>query len=155
MEVRKFRPGDENELSVLVRRTLVEVNEPDCPKEEIDFLYALYTPEHMLEIAEKGNCYVIEEDGILIGTGTILPDKEWESEIVGAFLLPEYIGKGYGRVLFDTLESDELFTSADRVWLTSSNTALDFYEHYGYEYVYGYRGVDDEGLIVMEKRNNK
>ena len=152
MEVRKFKLGDENELSILIRRTLVEVNEPDCPKEEIDFLYDLYTPEHMIEIADKGNCYVIVEDGILIGTGTILPDKEGESEIVGAFLLPEYIGKGYGRVLFDTLESDELFTSVDRVWLTSSNTALDFYEYYGYEYVYGYRGVDEEGLIVMEKR---
>ena len=150
MMIRDFMRGDEEELSRPIRRTLVEVN-TDCPKDEVAFLYDLYTPEKVIANAQAGHTYVFEEDGVLIGTGTIVPDGEKQSEIVACFLLPEAIGKGYGRKLFDLLESDPLFTNAERVWLTSSNTALKFYEHIGYTYEGGYCHLDEEGLIVMEK----
>ena len=68
----------------------------------------------------------------IIGSGTILPDGETEAEIVAAFLSPESIGKGYGRKLFETLEADELAAMATRVWLTSSDMAVEFYEHMGW-----------------------
>ena len=51
---------------------------------------------------------------------------------MAAFLSPESIGKGYGRKLFETLETDELAAKATRVWLTSSDMALGFYEHMGF-----------------------
>ena len=151
MEVREFEPGTEKEISDLIRRTLVEVNSVDCPKWEIDYLYAAYTPERIVKNAKEGHTYVLWEDGKIIGTGTIGAVAEQESEIYGAFLLPEYIGKGYGRKLFDLLESDCLFTSAHRVWLTASITALKFYEKIGYTYEGGYCHLNEENLIVMEK----
>ena len=40
-----YVPGDETALSMLLRRTLKEVNSNYCPKDEIDWLYARYTPE--------------------------------------------------------------------------------------------------------------
>ena len=127
MIIRDFRMGDQEELSRLIRRTLIEVN-TDCPKDEVAFLYDLYTPEKVIANAAAGHTIV-----------------------VACFLLPEAIGRGLGRKLFDLLESDPLFTGADRVWLTSSNTALKFYEHIGYTYEGGYCHLDEEGLIVMEK----
>lgn len=151
MEIRRFRQGEEREISALIRRTLVEVNSVDCPKWEIDFLYELYTPEKVIKNAEAGSTYVLWENGAIIGTGTILPDGEHQSEIVAAFLLPEAMGKGLGRVLFDTLEADPLFRNARRVWLTSSITALKFYEKIGYAYEGGYCHLNEEKLIVMEK----
>ena len=151
MNIRSFQMGDENSISVLIRRTLVEVNGVDCPKEEIDFLYALYTPEKIIKNAQAGHTYVLWEDGNIIGTGTILPDGEVQSEIVAAFLIPEAIGRGLGRKLFAALESDPLFTGAKRVWLTSSITALKFYEKIGYTYEGGYFHRNEEGLIVFEK----
>ena len=83
---------------------------------------------------------VLEEDGQIIGSGTVLPDGETEAEIVAAFLIPESIGRGYGRKLFETLEADELAVKAERVWLTSSDMALGFYEHMGWVNPNGYRG---------------
>lgn len=151
MEIRDFELGNEQALSDLIRRTLVEVNAVDCPKWEIDFLYDLYTPEKVVKNAQAGHTYVLWEDGHIIGTGTILPDGEVQSEIVAAFLIPEAIGRGLGRVLFDTLEADPLFTNARRVWLTSSITALKFYEKIGYTYEGGYCHLNEEDLIVMEK----
>ena len=74
-------------------------------------------------------------------------------QIIAAFLLPEYIGRGLGRQLFAALESDELAANANRIWLTSSVNALDFYEKAGYQYVYGYRQRGGEmHLLEMEKR---
>ena len=152
MNIRRFQPGDEASISVLIRRTLLEINSADCRKEEIDFLHALYTPEKVARNARDGHTYVFEEDGTIIGTGTILAvEQAGESEIVAAFLAPEVIGRGLGRKLFRVLESDPLFTGAERVWLTSSITALKFYEKIGYTYEGGYCHTNAEGLIVMEK----
>ena len=121
LTIRRFQKGDEEILSIMIRRTLREVNYTS-PKSELDYLIPHYSPETMVELSETGHTYVLEEDGQIIGSGTILPDGETEAEIVAAFLSPESIGKGYGRKLFETLETDELAAKATRVWLTSSDT---------------------------------
>ena len=91
--------------------------------------------------------------GQIIGSGTILPDGETEAEIVAAFLSPESIGKGYGRKLFETLEADELAAMATRVWLTSSDMAVEFYEHMGWVNPNGPRArAGEDNLLYMEKR---
>ena len=107
----------------------------------------------MVELSETGHTYVLEEDGQIIGSGTVLPDGETEAEIVAAFLSPESIGKGYGRKLFETLETDELAAKAARVWLTSSDMALGFYEHMGWVNPNGPRArAGEDNLLYMEKR---
>ena len=89
----------------------------------------------------------------IIGSGTVLPDGETEAEIVAAFLAPESIGKGYGRKLFETLETDELAAKAARVWLTSSDMAVEFYEHMGWVNPNGPRArAGEDNLLYMEKR---
>ena len=153
VEIRRFIPGEEATLSILLRRTLMEVNANYCPAAEMDWLYNRYTPQGVAEIAGQGHMYVVVEDGITVGTGTTVMTGENECEIIAAFLLPEAIGHGLGRKLFDVLESDELAASAKRIWLTSSVNALDFYEKIGYKYVYGYRQRGGEmHLLEMEKR---
>ena len=151
MEIRRFRPGDEQAISALIRRTLTEVN-TDCPIWEIEWLYDHYTPEAVLKMAAECHTYVLWEDDRIIGTGSVSVTGETETEIIAAYLLPEYIGFGHGTALFDTLESDPLAQKADRLWLTSSVTALDFYEKRHYAYCDGYRGRGADGLITMEKR---
>lgn len=146
-----YMPGDETALSVLLRRTLIEVNANYCPKDEIDWLYARYTPETVAEIAAGGHTYVMTEDGKIVGTGTVITTGERECEIIAAFLLPEAIGRGLGRQLFQTLESDALCVGAKRIWLTSSVNALDFYEKIGYVNPNGYRVRGDDNLLTMEK----
>ena len=65
----------------------------------------------------------------------------------------EIIGKGYGRKLFETLEADELAAKATRVWLTSSDMAVEFYEHMGWVNPNGPRArAGEDNLLYMEKR---
>ena len=152
LTIRRFQTGDENALSALIRRTLREVNYTS-PKSELDYLIPHYSPKTMAELSRTGHTYVLEEDGQIVGSGTVLPDGETEAEIVAAFLIPESIGRGYGRKLFETLEADELAVKAERVWLTSSDMALGFYEHMGWVNPNGYRvRAGEENLLYMEKR---
>lgn len=151
VEIKLFCSGNEHPISSLIRRTLVEVNATDCPSHEIAYLYGKYEPDTIAEIAKAGHTYVLWHDGKIIGCGSVVPDEN-TPEIVAAFLLPEYIGRGYGRKLFEVLESDELCTIAGRVWLTSSVTATPFHEKMGYTYRFGYRNSGGEdNLIEMEK----
>ena len=83
LTIRRFQKGDEEILSVMIRRTLREVNYTS-PKSELDYLIPHYSPETMVELSETGHTYVLEEDGQIIGSGTILPDGETEAEIVAA-----------------------------------------------------------------------
>ena len=94
--------------------------------------------------------YVMTEGDVIVGTGTVTITGEWECEIIAAFLLPEAIGRGLGRQLFDTLEGDTWCAEARRIWLTSSVNALDFYEKRGYVNPNGYRARGEDGLLTME-----
>ena len=151
-EIRRYLPGDEDTLSVLLRRTLLEVNAHYCPKGEIDWLYDRYTPETVVQIARDGHMYVMTEGGAIVGTGTVVQTGERECEIIAAFLLPETIGRGLGTQLFDVLEGDEWCAAAKRIWLTSSVNALDFYEKRGYVNPNGYRTRGADNLLTMEIR---
>ena len=151
-EIRRYQSGDEDALSRLLRRTLLEVNAHHCPKGEIDWLYDRYTPETVAQIAQDGHMYVMTEDGTIVGTGTVVQTGEGECEIIAAFLLPEAIGRGLGTQLFDMLEGDEWCAAARRIWLTSSVNALDFYEKRGYVNPNGYRTRGADSLLTMEIR---
>ena len=151
-EIRRYVPGDEGALSALLRRTLLEVNAHYCPKGEIEWLYDRYTPETVAQIAADGHMYVMTEDGVIVGTGTVVQTGELECEIIAAFLLPEAIGRGLGTQLFDVLEGDEWCAAAKRIWLTSSVNALDFYEKRGYVNPNGYRTRGADNLLTMEIR---
>jgi len=81
---------------------------------------------------------VIEENGSLVGTAGICPSR-WErfsgyGEIVSLYLLPEYIGKGYGRKLFErcVAELRSLGFSSILLWVLEENDrARRFYERNG------------------------
>ena len=154
MEIRRFQPGDENEAAAIIQRCLKEVNTED-PQWENDWLSERYTPDFIREMAKTCHTYVICDRDQVVATGTIKIDENApgikQSEIVSCFIRPEYIGKGLGRMLFETLESDEYFRSAQRVYLTSSVMAQDFYEHMGYKNPNGHGVRNAETLLEYEK----
>ena len=149
MEIRRFVEGEEKSLSTLIRRDLQEVNTED-PIEENQWLFNHYTPEYIKTAAKTDHTYTIVENGIPIATGNVKMLDDGSAEICGCFVAPEYIGKGVGKLLFDTLEADEYCKKATRIWLTTSVMARGFYEKRGYQYVYGYLGKNPDGLVEME-----
>lgn len=150
--VRRFLPSEAEAVSVLIRRTLLEINQGSDPQWEIDYLYAHYTPETILKNSQKGHTYVLEENGVLLGTGTIMEAGAGEGELLALFLSPEAVGHGHGAQLVRSIEADPLFCGSKRVWLTTSVMARHFYERMGYQYVGGHPNRDNpDGLVYMEK----
>ena len=81
----------------------------------------------------EGRDVVLEGDDI-IGCGAIGPfwGKEDESSLFTIFVDPDKQGKGIGRHIMNTLESDEFFLRAKRIEIPASITGVPFYLKMGY-----------------------
>ena len=114
MLIRRFRKTDAEDVSQLIRTTIRISNTKDYPVELMDALIETETPEHILERASWTHFYVVQDGGQIIGGGAIGPywGKEDESCLFTIFVLPEYQGKGVGRMIMETLEKDEFFLRA-------------------------------------------
>lgn len=153
MNIRQFEPSDAHAVSELIRNTIKISNTKDYPKELMDALINVETPEHVLERASWTHFYVVEDQEKIIGCGAIGPywGKEDESSLFTIFVSPEYQGKGVGRAIIDTLEKDEYFLRAKRIEIPASITGVPFYLKMGYHFKNGISEPDEEHLIRMEK----
>lgn len=73
---------------------------------------------------------VIEEEKI-IGFYALKPHGQSEVELDALFVLPEEIGKGYGRALMEHAKSKAVEMGAARMIIQSDPNARDFYEAAG------------------------
>ena len=153
MIIRRFTEQDAQAVSELIITTMRISNTKDYPAETLEELVKTETPEHVLQRASWTHFYVAEEAGKIIGCGAIGPywGKEDESSLFTIFVLPEYQGKGVGRMIVETLEQDEFFLRARRVEIPASVTGVPFYLRMGYHYKNGIQVPDEEHLIRMEK----
>lgn len=67
------------------------------------------------------------------------------------FVLPEFHGKGIGRKIINTLETDEFYVRASRIEIPASITATEFYRKFGYDYKNGVKELDNEHHYRLEK----
>ena len=153
MIIRRFEEKDAKEVSDLIVRTLREVNIKDYSKEYIENDVKVLQPENILERSTWTHMYVVCDEDKIVGCGAIGPywDKEDESSLFTIFVLPEYHGRGIGRKIIETLESDEYFLRAKRIEIPASITATPFYLKMGYNYKNGITTPDEEGLLRLEK----
>ena len=153
MLIRRFRETDAKDVSWLIRTTIRVSNTKDYPVELMDALIETETPEHVLERASWTHFYVVQDGERIIGCGAIGPywGKEDESSLFTIFVLPEYQGKGVGRMIMETLEQDDFFLRARRIEIPASITGVPFYLRMGYHYKNGISEPDGEHLIRLEK----
>ncbi len=153
MEIRRFRPVDAQETAQVVITTLRVSNSKDYPMEYIDYNITSHSPEILLRRAEEGHMYVVCDGSRIVGCGAIAPywGSETESILLTIFVLPEYQGKGVGRLIIETLEQDEYFLRADRIEIPASITGVEFYKKMGYDYKNGIKELEDGVMFRMEK----
>ena len=153
MNIRRFKTADAKTVSDLIRKTIKISNVKDYPADIIDILDKTETPEHVIERAGWTHFYVVEDEKQIIGCGAIGPfwGKEDESSLFTIFVDPEYQGKGIGRSIIETLETDEFFLRAKRIEIPASITGVPFYRKFGYDYKDGITEPDAEHIIRLEK----
>ena len=154
INIRRFQNSDANELADVIAKTLRTSNSKDYSTEYIENDINNYlTAEKLIQRAEWTNFYVVCDEDKIIGCGAIGPywGKEDESSLFTIFVLPEYQGRGIGRIIIETLEQDEYFLRPKRVEIPASITAVNFYRKMGYDYKNGITEPDDEQLYRLEK----
>ena len=151
--VRRFKETDAAEVSALIIKTLRTVNIKDYSSEYIENDVSFLQPENILIRNTWQHIYIVQDGNVIVGCGAIGPyyDKLDEASLFTIFVLPEYHGRGIGRMIIETLEKDELFLRSKRIEIPSSITARDFYIKMGYDYKDGITDVDEEQLYKLEK----
>ena len=151
--VRAFELKDAAQVAALVRKTLVISNVPDYSLESMEEFAAIHTTEYIEKRSQWMHFYVVCDNDLVVGCGAIAPHEGAidESEFFTIFVLPEYQGKGVGKLIIHALEQDEFFLRAKRIIIASSITARDFYFRFGYTYAPGGEILDEEDLYTLEK----
>ena len=153
MEIRRFTEADADAAAEVVAVTVEVSNSRDYPPEYIAHLKETHSAEVLRQRAREGHMYVICDGEKIVGTGTIAPywGSETESILLTIFILPDWQGRGLGRLLIETLEQDEYAKRASRIEIPASLTAVNFYRHLGYDYKNGVTEPEDGLLYRLEK----
>ncbi|GAA0084697.1 GNAT family N-acetyltransferase [Clostridium sp. CTA-7] len=153
LNIRRFNDNDAAIVSKIICRNFLEVNIKDYSKEEMEALSQIYDTNKVLEISSYAHMYVACIDNEVVGCGAISSfwGREEESILLTIFVLPELQGRGIGKSIIETLESDEYFLRAKRIEIPASITAYEFYKKMGYNYKNGVEELDDEGHYRLEK----
>ena len=153
MIIRKFVEADAKEVSDLIIKTIRISNTKDYPLDMMEELILRMQPENVLKRASRTHFYVVEENSVITGCGAIGPcwDKEDECSLFTIFVLPEYQGRGIGRLIVETLEKDEYALRSKRIEIPASITGLGFYRKLGYDFKNNVTVPDEEGLYRLEK----
>lgn len=152
--IRKFNNDDAEEVSLLIAKTLREVNSKDYSKEYIEANVESHSAQVLIERAKDSHMYVVCDGDLIIGCGAIAGywGSTSESILLTIFVLPEYQKKGIGKKIISSLEADEYFARANRIEIPASITAVDFYMHMGYGYKDGVKTFDEEEQVYrLEK----
>ena len=152
-DIRRFQYDDAEAVSALIATTLRTSNSKDYSEEHIENDVKAFSPSGVIERAGWTHFYVVCDGDAIVGCGAIGPywGKEDESSLFNIFVLPEYQGRGIGRMIIETLEKDEFFLRAKRIEIPASITACEFYIKMGYTYKNGFDIPDAEQLLRLEK----
>jgi len=151
--IRRFAETDAFSVAGLIAETMRKTNSHDYSAESIENTLARLSPEKLIDRSRWMHFYVVCDRDKIIGCGAI--GSYWgkvdESCLFNLFVLPEYQGKGIGRMIIETLEQDEFFLRANRIEVPASMTACGFYQKMGYQYKDNARVIDAGQHISMEK----
>ena len=153
INARRFELGDEKQICEVIKKDLLTENIYDYSMEAINKLINELNEDLIIRRANKFHAYTFLDGDRIIGVGIIGPywDSNTESSFFTIFRDPDYNGKGIGRLIIETLESDELFKKSDRVEIPASITALEFYKHMGY----GFKRTEDVLGNIVNKGEYK
>ena len=99
------------------------------------------------------------DNGKIVGTSSFCKSRfeqlQGWGEIISIYLLPDYIGKGYGKILIDAVLSELKRQGYEDVflWVLEENVrARNFYEKYGFLLTDDVSDANIGGKVLREMR---
>jgi len=152
IRLRRAQPGDAEPACALVRRSILELCKLDHGNDALTLEGWLCnkTPENMLVwITTPGTtCFLAEIDETLAGVGVVTD----YGEVLLAYVTPEFRFRGVTSTLLDQMERHAKPQYADRMSLTTTDTARAFFLARGYspEEEIGDLFSDDQSTLLKE-----
>jgi len=125
--IRLIQERDLQRVSALIQNTLLVSNLADYDLEIIGNLQDAFKTDQLRALAGKRRIYLLEEDGVLLGTIGLEDDK-----VYNFFVSPERQGSGVGGQLLDFVENLARAEGLRKITVDSSLTAVSFYRRKGY-----------------------
>jgi putative acetyltransferase len=125
--IRLIEERDLQGVSALIQNTLLVSNLADYDLEIIGNLLAAFSTEQIRALAGKRRIYILEKDGVLLGTIGLENDR-----VYNFFVSPDRQGSGIGGELLDFVESQARIEGWRNLTVDSSLTAVSFYKSKGY-----------------------
>jgi GNAT superfamily N-acetyltransferase len=120
--LRLFHPRDLDDVHSLVVRTIDESYPPFYTPLVIEFFKKYHQKERILHDADRGVIIVLEDNGRIQATGTIV-----ETSIRRVFVYPGCQRRGYGKMIMSELETKAVERRLKYVELDASLFAKKFY----------------------------
>ena len=130
LAVRRFRETDLDEVSELVRETIDTSYAAVYPPRVVDFFHQYHEREVVISDAASGHTIVVHSGGKLVATGT-----RAGTTVRRVFVRAAWQRRGIGQMMMAELEAAALAAGIERLDLSASLPAKDFYLRLGYEIV--------------------
>lgn len=141
--IRRFKLGDEKEVSNLISNCLNKNFSKYYSKETMDYFKTWYTKEKIIKYAKDFDFYVIEENNMVIGSGALN-----KNEIKTFFIDSKFQGKGYGKKLLSFLEKKCKYNI---IHLTSFHNSTKFYKKQGYKFIKKENRIENNTKYSIDK----
>jgi GNAT superfamily N-acetyltransferase len=129
MEIKEYTASYFSNIFEIVHNTIEEIYPKYYPRSAVDFFHNHHSKENMENQLPGEYTLVLIENNEIIGTGTLAGN-----EIKRFFILPEYQGKSYGKILLKELEKNIDKNKYNKYILDSSLGAVKFYIKNSYVY---------------------
>ena len=125
--LRPFRDGDCDAVHRLIHGTIDACYTGLYPPRAVAFFKQHHSQSNILERAQQGYTIVVESDGRIVGTGTVVG-----GHIHGVFIAAELQHHGLGHAIMQYLEAVARTCGATTMTLDVSLPSRRFYERLGY-----------------------
>ncbi len=127
ISLREFRPSDLAAVQELISKTFEASNAIVYPPSVIRHFKKHHASAEILRDAKQGYMVVLEYNGTIVGTGTLISGK-----ITRVYVKPASQGCGLGRRIMNLLEQHAIDEGLESVFVYSHVAAKKFYESLGY-----------------------
>jgi GNAT superfamily N-acetyltransferase len=128
--LRRFQESDLDEVCELVRETIDTSYAIVYPPRVVDFFHQYHERPVVIADAASGYTIVVRSGGELVATGT-----RAGTTVRRVFVRGAWQRRGIGQMIMAELEAAALEAKIERLDLSASLPALDFYLRLGYEVV--------------------